>query len=117
MLGEKIKFLRKSKRMSLEQLAELIGTSRQTVHRYENGVITNIPHDKIEALARALDISPASLMGWDGEKEISSFNNITNLNTEKVKTKKLPMLGNVACGEPIFASEEYDSSVPLGPRH
>ena len=63
MLGEKIKFLRKSKRMSLEQLAELIGTSRQTVHRYENGVISNIPHDKIEALARALDVSPASLMG------------------------------------------------------
>ena len=114
MLGEKIKFLRKSKRMSLEQLAELIGTSRQTVHRYENGVITNIPHDKIEALARALDISPASLMGWDSEKEISSFNNITNLNTEKVKTKKLPMLGNVACGEPIFASEEYDYYATVG---
>ena len=45
MLGEKIKFLRKSKKMSLEQLAEQIGTSRQTEHRYENGIITNIPHD------------------------------------------------------------------------
>ena len=112
MLGEKIKFLRKSKRMSLEQLAELIGTSRQTVHRYENGVITNIPHDKIEALARALDISPASLMGWDNESEISSFNNITNLNS--VKTKKLPLLGNVACGEPIFASEEQDYYATVG---
>ena len=98
--------------MSLEQLAELIGTSRQTVHRYENGVITNIPHDKIEALARALDISPASLMGWDNESEISSFNNITNLNS--VKTKKLPLLGNVACGEPIFASEEQDYYATVG---
>ena len=114
MLGEKIKFLRKSKRMSLEQLAELIGTSRQTVHRYENGVITNIPHDKIEALARALDISPASLMGWDNEKEISSINNITSLTADGVKTKKLPLLGNVACGEPIFASEEHDYFATVG---
>ena len=114
MLGEKIKFLRKSKRMSLEQLAELIGTSRQTVHRYENGVISNIPHDKIEALARALDVSPASLMGWDNKNEISSFNNITSLAADGVKTKKLPLLGNVACGEPIFASEEQDYFATVG---
>ena len=114
MLGEKIKFLRKSKRMSLEQLAELIGTSRQTVHRYENGVISNIPHDKIEALARALDVSPASLMGWDNKNEISSFNNITSLAADGVKTKKLPLLGNVACGEPIFASEEQDYYATVG---
>ena len=100
--------------MSLEQLAELIGTSRQTVHRYENGVISNIPHDKIEALARALDVSPASLMGWDNKNEISSFNNITSLAADGVKTKKLPLLGNVACGEPIFASEEQDYYATVG---
>ena len=100
--------------MSLEQLAELIGTSRQTVHRYENGVITNIPHDKIEALARALDISPASLMGWDNENDLPTFNNITNLKSSAVKTKKLPILGNVACGEPIFASEEQDYFATVG---
>lgn len=115
MLSEKIKILRKSKGMSLEQLAELIGTSRQTVHRYENGIITNIPHDKIEALARALGTTPASLMGWDNEKRISSINNITDLKGAKaVKTKKLPILGNVACGEPIFASEEHDYYATVG---
>ncbi len=115
MLSEKIKFLRKSKGMSLEQLAELVGTSRQTVHRYENGTITNIPHDKIEALARALGTTPASLMGWDKEERISSINNITNLKGAKaVKTKKLPILGNVACGEPIFASEEHDYYATVG---
>ena len=100
--------------MSLEQLAELIGTSRQTVHRYENGIITNIPHDKIEALARALDTTPAKLMGWDVKEEISSFNNNANLKSLAVKTKKLPLLGNVACGEPIFASEEHDYYATVG---
>lgn len=115
MLGEKIKFLRKSKKMSLEQLAEQIGTSRQTVHRYENGIITNIPHDKIEALARALGTTPARLMGWESEEKNSSINNITELrDAHGVKTKKLPILGNVACGEPIFASEEYDYYATVG---
>ena len=113
MLSEKIKFLRKSKGMSLEQLADIVGTSRQTVHRYENGTITNIPHDKIEALAKALDTTPARLMGWEEEREISSFNsNIKSL--KSVKTKKLPLLGNVACGEPIFASEEHDYYATVG---
>ena len=115
MIGEKIKLLRKSKGMSLEKLAELVGTSRQTVHRYENGIITNIPHDKIEALARALEITPAALMGWENDVESSSFNNIKMLKSIKsVKTKKLPILGNVACGEPIFASEEYDYYATVG---
>ena len=63
MLGEKIKKLRKAKGLSLEDLSLLVGTSRQTIHRYENGVISNIPHDKIESLAAALGTTPAELMG------------------------------------------------------
>ena len=105
MLGERIRNLRRKKGLSLEQLADSIGTSRQTVHRYETGVIANIPHEKIEALAKALGTSPSSLMGWDDE-EIPTFNNITVANISTVSTKKIPMLGNVACGEPILASEE-----------
>lgn len=106
MLSERIRKLRKEKGMSLEQLAEMIGTSRQTVHRYETGVIANIPHEKIEALAKALETTPSSLMGWEENIDISSFNNITVANISSASTKKLPVLGNVACGEPIFASED-----------
>ena len=107
MLGERIRNLRKEKGMSLEQLAEMIGTSRQTVHRYETGVIANIPHEKIVALAKALGTTPSSLMGWDDE-DFSSFSNITAANMTDVGRKKLPVLGNVACGEPVFANEERD---------
>ena len=106
LLSERIRKLRKEKGMSLEQLAEMIGTSRQTVHRYETGVIANIPHEKIEALAKALETTPSSLMGWEENIDISSFNNITVANISSASTKKLPVLGNVACGEPIFASED-----------
>ncbi len=105
MLSERLRILRKEKGLSLEQIADMIGTSRQTVHRYETGVIANIPHDRVVALARALGTTPSSLMGWD-EEQSSTFNNISITNISATSQKRLPMLGNVACGEPIFASEE-----------
>ena len=107
MLGEKIKALRKEKGLSLEQLAEIIGTSRQTVHRYETGAISNIPSEKVEAMARALGTTPSSLMGWEDDVIFPTFNNTITTDIATAKSKKLPILGNVACGEPIFASEEH----------
>ena len=106
MLSERIRSLRKKKGLSLEQLADTIGTSRQTVHRYETGVITNIPHEKIEALAKALDTTPSSLMGWDMDNQIPTINNMTVSGISSADSRSLPVLGNVACGEPIFATEE-----------
>ncbi len=103
MLAKNLKTLRKEKHLTLEELAERIGTSRQTIHRYENGTISNIPPEKVELLARALDTTPAALMGW--EKEIySKFDNII-----PISLKRLPMLGEIACGEPIYATEERES--------
>lgn len=106
MLAERIRVLRKKKGLSLEQLAEMIGTSRQTVHRYETGAITNVPHEKIEALARALGTTPSRLMGWDNEDRLSSLNYIEGTKLSDITKRRLPVLGNVACGEPIFATEE-----------
>ena len=106
MLAERIRRLRTKKGMSLETLADMIGTSRQTVHRYETGVITNVPHDKIEAMAKALGTTPSNLMGWDEDTDFPSFNNTPLSNLTTIKSKKLPVLGNVACGEPVFASED-----------
>jgi len=105
MIGDNIRSLRKSKRMTLEELAAAIGTSKQNVHRYERGIITNIPSDKIVAIANALDTSPAALMGWGGTKD--SFPNAVGISS--VTVKKLPILGDIACGKPIYADEEHES--------
>ena len=64
MISEELKKHRKALGMMLEELAERIGTSKQTIHRYENGTISNIPPEKVEALATALQTTPAALMGW-----------------------------------------------------
>lgn len=63
-IGEKIKYLREKNGLTQPDLAKKIHTTKQTIFKYENS-ITNIPSDKIEALAQALDVTPAYLMGWD----------------------------------------------------
>lgn len=64
-LKDNIKQLRTALGLTLEELARQLGVSRQTIQRYESGVISNIPSDNIEKLAIALKTTPACLMGWD----------------------------------------------------
>ena len=64
-LKDRIKEKRIEKGYTLEELAHKVHTTKQNIHRYESGVIANIPSDKIEMLAAALDTTPAYLMGWD----------------------------------------------------
>ena len=104
MIGDKLKALRRAKGMTLLELADAIGTSKQTIHRYENGIISNIPPEKIEAIAEALEVSPSELMGWSDEvSELDRFGVLP------ITLKRLPILGAIACGEPIYADEEHES--------
>lgn len=63
--GDRIKYLRESKKLTQEELAKLLNTKRQTIHKYEKGIVTNIPSDRIEALARILDTTPEYILGWE----------------------------------------------------
>lgn len=75
-IHENIKRLRKEKGLTLEALAKKINTSKQTIHRYETGEITNIPYDKIQLLAQALNCSEAELMGWSEKQSITEAFNL-----------------------------------------
>ncbi len=106
MVANRLKELRRKADMTLEELAEKLETSKQTIHRYENGVIANIPHEKIKKLAAVLGVSPSELMGW--EENMYSYDNVL-----PIKKKNLPLIGTIACGEPIYANEEYGSFVSI----
>lgn len=58
--------------LTLEDVSKYIGVSRQTVYKYENGIITNVPSDKIEGMAELFKTTPAALMNW-GEAEDSEI--------------------------------------------
>ena len=70
-IGERIRERRQSLGLTLEDVANKSGVSRQTIQRYESGVISNIPSDRIEMIAHALSVSPSYLMGWDDEVSVN----------------------------------------------
>ena len=107
-IGEKIKYLRCQTGFTQEELAISAKTTKQTIHKYETGIISNIPASKIKAIADKLNTTPAYLMGWDDKPE-SFIHNIIPIPT----TNKVPLLGTIACGEPILAEENIDDMVDI----
>lgn len=77
-LGERIKLAREISGLTQEELGKKCGTTKQTIYKYESGVITNIPLDRLEAIANAANTSATYLMGWD-EKEKTADDNTDGL--------------------------------------
>ena len=63
-IGERIKQRRLELGYTADTLAKLLNKNRATIYRYENGDIENMPIDVLEPLAKALNTTPAYLMGW-----------------------------------------------------
>ena len=100
-IGERIKSQREYMGLTQEALAEKLGYKNKTsITKIENG-INDIPQSKVVAFAKALDTSVAYLMGWS-EAENKSANLAGNI-FPLPKTKKVPLLGTIACGEPILS--------------
>ena len=112
-IGERIKSLRESKRITQTELAEKLGTTKQNIYKYENGIITNIPSDKIELMAKCFEVSPGYIMGWEDENELDDLSILMEKydNIRPIKLKRFPLLGEIACGQPIFADEDRESFI------
>lgn len=70
--GERIRELRLQHGITQEELASYLNTTKQTIYKYETGIITNIPLDKIEKLANKFNVSASFLAGWDDESTDSA---------------------------------------------
>lgn len=64
-MGERIRAAREDAGITQEELGRACGVAKQTIFKYESGVITNIPIDKLERMAQLLGVSPAQLLGWE----------------------------------------------------
>ena len=86
-IGERIKELRNRLNMSQVAFADKINVSKQTLYKYENNLITNIPSDKIEAIAKIGNTTPEYIMGWTSNPNVSSLKGkITPISVLECKT-------------------------------
>lgn len=107
--GERIKERRKALGLSAEYVAERLGVSPATIYRYEKGDIEKMPGNILEPISRILNTTPAFLMGWE---DSALPDNILPM----PKMKAVPLLGTIACGEPILAEENLEGDVVM-PEH
>lgn len=109
-IGQRIQQKRKEMRMSADELAKRLGKDRSTIYRYEKGDIEKFPLDILEPIAKALNTTPAYLMGWENkEKEnniiadivvrlrtdsefLSVVESLNNLDEEKLRSVKQMLL-------------------------
>lgn len=106
----KIKETLREKGMSVRELARRSDIAQTTMSRYLN-TDTEIPVGKLESIAKALAVTPAYLMGYG--MDVSYASKLIGV-IKPISKQKLPVLGNVACGEPIFADEQHESYVEAG---
>lgn len=67
-VGDKIRAAREAAGLTQEELGKRCGTTKQTIYKYEIGKITNIPLDRLEAIAEIVGVPAVSLLGWDSSE-------------------------------------------------
>lgn len=79
-IGNRIKQRRLELNLSVDDLAKKLNKNRATIYRYESNDIENFPTTVLEPLAKALETTPAYLMGWEQkwDKEARQFEDKIN---------------------------------------
>lgn len=104
-IGDIMRVRRQELGLTLEEVGDYVGVGKSTVRKWEHGDIENMKRDKIALLSKILKLSPLTFI--TGEVEYGTPDNIIPL----PKTKKIPLLGTIACGEPILAAENIEALI------
>lgn len=94
-IGTRIKQLREANNLTQEELGAAINTKKQTIFKYETGIITNIPMDKIVLIAKKLNCDPAYLMGWSDDPTLNKDNSTKKDSNEAIDSQS----GNIVIPE------------------
>jgi len=90
-MDKPLKERRKQLKMTLEEVAEIVGVGRSTVRKWENGDIENIGRSNIVKLAKALRVTPYYIMGIE-EEDVGIV----------TPTINIPVVNSVSAGMPTY---------------
>lgn len=122
MFGDQLKKARTAKGYTLEQLANIYNRefdgklSKGTLSKYENNKQEPMI-SVVNNLSIVLDVTTDFLLSKNEAKNTEAPIPSDTIDVTKLKNYvpynpvKVPFLGEIACGEPIYANQEYDSYV------
>lgn len=116
--GDVLKSIRIKREMSQDDFADLLGTTKQVVSRYEN----NQRSPKITTVQEYAEILRVPLFVLLGESDDPELNpgydpsDILSNVTPQPKANTVALVGRIACGSPIWADQNVEEYIPV-PAH
>lgn len=103
--GALIKKLRTERQLSQEELGKMLGVQRAAVQKWECGAVKNLKKDVIKKLSEFFNVPPSSFI----DEDYLSYDNVLKF----PKMNRIPLVGTIACGTPILATENIDGDVTV----
>lgn len=105
-IGKYIKKLRNEKKLTQEELGELIGVQKAAVQKWESGAVKNLKRETLKKLSDIFEVSPAAFIDSEADKP-----NIAAVYTDGIC--KIPVFENVSAGFGAFADSKVADYIPM----
>lgn len=86
--GIRLKQLRIKISLSQTEAARRLGISKQTLYKYEKEIVTNIPSDVVEHMAKLYETTPAYIMGWTDDPNKTAEDLLKEAYIKSAETKE-----------------------------
>lgn len=100
-ISERILSLIEEKDISYGELSKITKIPKSALQRYATGETEKIPIPRVEAIAKALSVSAAYIMGWQDTLIPDGFEPLPIM-------IKRPRLGVISCGDPVLTEENFE---------
>lgn len=106
--ADMLAYLRKRSDLSQQELADKLDMTRSAIGMYETGK-REPDLETLEAFADFFNVDMNTLTGSSAASAYPKYPNILPM----PKMRKIPLLGTIACGEPILAAENIECEVDI----
>lgn len=111
--ASRLAFALEARNMKAADLSKATKVSEGTISCYINGRY-EAKHNRVNQFAKALKVNPAWLMGYDVPMDEDEADPTIPPGFEPLpKTYKAPLVGEIACGEPILAEQNIEEYVDI----
>lgn len=114
MFGANLKKLREDSQLSQEQLADALGVSKSTIGMYEQGKRMPNTNTILKDIASFFGVTIDYLVGFNQDDETLTDEDFSRFGLRPISRHRIPMLGKIACGEPIMCEEKYETFAESG---